>query len=114
MVAGFVVGGSTSATVLVRGIGPGLATLGVSGTLADPSFQVFNAAGAVVAANDNWGGDPDRVSAVGAQVGAFPLANPASLDSALVLSLAPGAYTVNVTGAGNSAGQALVEVYAVP
>jgi hypothetical protein len=115
LVAGFVVGGAGTdgsvKKILLRAIGPGLAALGVPGVLADPELTVANAnTGAIVAANDNWGGDAN-VATVAAQVGAFPLANPAGLDAALITSLPSGGYTANLSGPGATTGVALLEVY---
>lgn len=55
--AGFVIGGSTSRTVLIRAVGPALGAFGVTGTMVDPQLTVFNSSGNVVAANAGWGGD---------------------------------------------------------
>ncbi len=115
LVAGFVIGGAgtdgSAKKILLRSIGPGLAAFGVPGLLADPSLTVANAnTGAIIAANDNWGGDAN-VATVAAQVGAFPLANPAGLDAALVTSLPAGGYTANLSGPGATTGVALLEVY---
>jgi hypothetical protein len=115
LIAGFVVGGPANdgspKKLLVRGVGPSLAAFGVNGVVADPVVQVYHwATGAVVAQNDNWSGDA-TVAGVSAQVGAFPLAGSASLDAALVTSLAPGAYTANVNGGTNGTDVALAEIY---
>ena len=108
---GFVVGGSSARTVLVRAIGPTLGTaFGLGGAVADPRLALF-AGQTQVGANDNWGGTAALRAAFG-QVGAFELA-PASLDAALLATLQPGAYTVQVSGIGGT-GTALVEVYEVP
>lgn len=111
LTAGFVVGGNTARTVLVRAIGPGLAAFGVTGTMADPQLGLFSGSNQV-AANDNWGGDPQLTAAAGA-VGAFGIADTASKDAILLITLAPGSYTAEVRGAGGGGG-ALVEVYEVP
>ena len=62
--------------------------------------------------NDNWGGGSSLAAAF-TQVGAFALA-PDSRDAALLVTLEPGNYTVQVSGAGGTTGVALVEVYEVP
>jgi hypothetical protein len=112
LTAGFVIGGSTARTVLVRAIGPGLAPLGVTGVLPDPKLELF-AGSAVIAANDNWGGDA-QLTAVGRSVGAFAIADLAGKDAMILVTLAPGSYTTQLTGVANGSGQALVEVYEVP
>ena len=115
LMAGFVVSGRLPKRALIRAIGPGLAAFGVSGALTDPHLQLFDAAGALVASNDDWDGDAHAaaVRAAGVQAGAFALA-PASKDAALVINLLPGSYTAHVTGKGSAIGVALVEIYEVP
>jgi hypothetical protein len=110
LTVGFVVGGSGSKTVLVRAIGPTLGTFGVQGVVADPQLAVFLGANQI-ATNDNWGGGA-ALSAAFTQVGAFPLPL-SSRDAAVVATLAPGNYTVQVNGVGGTTGIALVEVYEV-
>ena len=82
--------------------------------LADPELQLFggSTASAPIAANTAWGGDA-LVSAVAASVGAFAWADSTSRDSALLVSLPPGAYTAVVSGASGDVGVSLVEVYEV-
>ncbi len=113
--AGFVIGGNTSRTVLIRAIGPGLAALGVpsASTLADPFVQLYDGASKKILENDNWGGEPKLV-AVNASVGAFAVANPASRDAMLLVTLTPGNYSAVVSGVGAAAGLAIVEVYEIP
>ena len=106
---GFVVGGLISRRVLVRAVGPTLGTaFGVQGSMADPSLIVFRGA-TQIADNNNWGGAAD-LAVVFAAVGAFALPV-ASLDAAVLLTLAPGNYTAQVRG--TAAGDVLVEVYFV-
>lgn len=114
--AGFVIGGGTSRTVLIRAIGPGLSALGInSGTLTDPQLELFNGAQQKILENDNWGGDA-QLTAAGAGVGAFALggSNLASKDAMLLVTLAPGNYTARVSGVGAASGYVVVEVYEVP
>ena len=111
--AGFVIGGSTSRRVLIRAVGPtlGNAPFNVPEVVADPQLALFSGP-TQVSANDNWGGT-SALTAAFAQVGAFPL--PAtSRDAALLVTLQPGSYTVQVNGVGGTTGVALVEVYEVP
>ncbi len=112
LTAGFVIGGSTAKTVLVRAIGPGLGVFGVPGVMTDPRLDLFNASSVRIAANDNWGGDA-QLTAAGSRVGAFEIANRQSADAMLLVTLAPGNYSAEVRGA-NGGGVALVEVYEVP
>ncbi|MCX6956119.1 MAG: hypothetical protein NTV51_28620 [Verrucomicrobia bacterium] len=112
LTAGFVIGGSTSKTVLVRAIGPGLAAFGVPGVMADPRLDLFNSNSVTIASNDNWGGDAQKVQAC-ARVGAFAIDRPGSADAMLLITLVPGSYSAVVRGA-TGGGTALVEVYEVP
>ena len=110
LIAGFIITGSISRTVLIRGIGPTLARYGVSGVLANPQLQVFQG-NTLLAQNDDWGGAA-TLAAVATQVKAFALdAN--SKDAALLLTLPPGNYTAQVSGVSNTTGVALVEIYEV-
>lgn len=109
---GFVINGTTSKRVLIRAIGPTLGVFGVSDVLTDPRLQLFQGS-ALIGENDNWGGTASLTTAF-ASVGAFPLADSTSKDAALVVTLAPGAYTVLVSGVGNTAGATLLEVYDAP
>ncbi len=111
LICGFVVTGSGSRSLLIRAIGPTLASFGVAGALADPRIEVLRAGGTTaVAANDNWDA---TLAATFASVGAFPLVN-GSRDAALVAPLAAGSYTVQVSGAANGTGEGLIEIYELP
>ncbi len=121
LTAGFVIGGATSRTVLIRAVGPtlGAAPFGVPGVVADPQMTLFSGQTAI-ATNDNWGtpvgssaASAAQLSAVFTQVGAFAL-TPNSKDAALLATLAPGNYSVQVSGVAGTTGSALVEIYEVP
>lgn len=112
LIAGFVIGGSTSKTVLIRASGPALTPFNVSGVLPDPELQLY-AASTLVDTNDGWGGDTE-IAAAAASVGAFSWGTAATPDSAILITLAPGTYTAQVSGASGDSGVALVEVYEVP
>lgn len=112
LIAGFVIAGSTSKTVLIRASGPALAPFGVQGVLADPQLQLNDSSG-IIAANLSWAGSPQIVSEAAA-VGAFTWNNTASHDAALLVTLPPGPYTAQVSGASGDTGIALIEVYDVP
>jgi beta-glucanase (GH16 family) len=113
LIAGFVVDGSSPKMVLVRASGPAIAAapFNVPGTLPDPLLQVYSGS-AVIASNRGWGGNAP-VAAAAAEVGAFAWSDPASGDSALLMTLSPGAYTAIVSGASGDTGVSLVEVYDV-
>jgi sugar lactone lactonase YvrE len=112
LIAGFVIGGSTSKTMLIRASGPALQAFGVAGFLADPELQLF-AGSTLIETNNGWGGDPEVASAA-ASVGAFAWNTPTSADSALLVTLPPGVYSAQVSGATGDSGIALVEVYEIP
>jgi len=112
LIAGFAIGGSTSRTVLVRASGPALVPFGVGGTLADPQLQLFSGS-TVIDSNNGWAGDA-QIAHTAASVGAFAWGSPSSNDSAILVTLPPGAYTAQVSGASGDTGVALVEVYEVP
>lgn len=109
--SGFVIQGSVAKNVLVRAVGPTLASLGVQGVLSTPSLTVFNSAGAVIGSNSGWetATNSAAIRQSSIQVGAFPLLE-GNGDDALLLNLAPGAYTAQVTGMSNN-GSVLIEVY---
>jgi hypothetical protein len=111
--AGFVIGGSGTRTVLIRGVGPGLAAVGVgSGFVRDPRLVLYGRGGAALNGNDDWAGTTTLRNAF-ASVGAFALPDD-SRDAALVAILPAGSYTVEVSSADNSTGLALIEVYEIP
>jgi len=109
LIGGFVIAGGP-ARVLIRGVGPELARFAVADVMVDPQITLFSG-GTVIAANDNWSGE--AVSDAAAAVGAFALPV-GSKDAALLITLAPGAYTVHLSGVAGSSGAALVEIYLVP
>jgi hypothetical protein len=129
LIAGFVIdgpsSGSTSDTVLIRAVGPTLSQQGVSGPLAATELDLYDSTGANIASNIGWGNAPtigpstvaagveQASSDVFGQVYAFALPT-GSADSAMVVTLPPGAYTAQVKGVNGASGVALVEVYSVP
>ena len=117
LTAGFVIGGATAKTVLIRAIGPGLTPLGLNGVMPDPQLTLNYTTptpAVVVASNDDWNGDL-AISQTAARIGAFAVSNSASRDAMLLITLAPGNYTAQVSPvSGTSGGTAIVEVYEVP
>lgn len=114
LIAGFSISGGASQKLLIRAVGPTLTGFGVSGALADPKLDIYQGS-TILQSNDNWGdlGGVTIISAAAASVGAFPL-GVGSRDAALLVSLFPGSYTVQVSGVGNTSGMALIEIYEVP
>lgn len=105
---GFVVTGDAPRRVLVRAVGPTLAQFSVAGVAPAPTLTVLRGA-TVLATNTRWGGEATLTAAFAA-AGAFALPG-ASADSALLLSLPPGAYTAQVID--TAGGEVLVEIYFV-
>lgn len=114
LISGLTVAGAVPKPVLVRGIGPALAGFGVESALVRPRLTVFRGT-EVLAANAGWTAaeNPLEIARAGALVGAFPLVT-GSGDTALLLELAPGNYTAQVSGPAGAGGVALLEVYEVP
>jgi hypothetical protein len=112
-IGGFVIEGSAPRTVLIRADGPVLSTFSVPNPLPDPVLTVFDSKGNVVATNAGWNTNitPSAIASAAGAVGAFALPN-LSLDSALLLTLQPGAYTAQVTSAKGNSGTVLFEAYA--
>jgi hypothetical protein len=120
--AGVVIAGSQPKQILLRAVGPTLAEFGLGGVLAQPRLTLFDQSGLVIATNTGWGHAPaagpspvaaDAMPATGAimsAVGAFPLA-PGSGDCAMVVTVPPGSYSVQVDGLNGSTGYALFEYY---
>ena len=113
---GFVIGGTTAKTVLVRVGGPALNTLyGIGGVMPDPQLQVspLSNSSTVLVLNAGWGGNT-QIAAAAASVGAYTFPSASSLDSAALVTLPPGAYTVQVNSTSGAGGTVLVEIYEVP
>jgi hypothetical protein len=114
LIGGFVVQGPAYKRMLIRAVGPTLAAFGVSNALLDPVLTVYSGQ-TIVATNDRWESDSNVAAVVKASsvTGAFNLAT-GSEDAALLVTLSPGAYTVEVSGKNNLEGVALLEIYEVP
>jgi uncharacterized delta-60 repeat protein len=108
LISGFVLAGDTAQRVLLRGVGPGLAAFGATNVVADPSVSLFDATGYELGGNDNWVSSVLAISGTARRVGAFAL-TPGSMDAAVLATLPPGAYTVQLRG--GTAGNALLEIY---
>jgi hypothetical protein len=111
LIGGFIIQGPVPKTVVIRAIGP---SLPLAGALSDPVLELHDATGATIAANDNW-----RTTQVGGLLTssqsidliASMLAPSNDAESAILVTLNPGAYTAVVHGANNSTGIAVVEAY---
>jgi hypothetical protein len=116
MIGGFIVQGTGPKTVIIRAIGPSLTQYGVPNVLANPTLELHNGTGALIASNDNWqntiiGGiiTSDQVGAI--QNSGHVPKQPS--ESAIIATLPPGNYTAIVRGVNSTTGVALVEVYAL-
>ena len=106
MIAGFIVSGSQSKTIIVRALGPTLGSYGVANALNDPMLELHDSSGATIATNDDW-----QTGSQASQISSSGYAPTNSNEPALIATLPAGAYTAIVRGYNNSTGVALVEVY---
>jgi hypothetical protein len=116
MIGGLIVGGNNAdgkATVLVRAIGPSLTGSGLQGVLPDPTLELHDANGATMATNDNWKVNDQTQQSQEAAVKSTTIPPANDLESAILATLSPGAYTAVVQGKNGGTGVALVEVYNV-
>jgi hypothetical protein len=107
MIGGFIINGNAPKKVAMRGIGPTLTGLGISGALTDPILELRDASGALLFQNDNWQDEPTQA----AQLTTLGLAPQSPSESAIVATLLPGAYTAIVAGKNGGTGVGLAEVY---
>lgn len=108
LIAGFVIAGDSPKQVLIRGIGPGLAyQFDLTGVLADPRLTIYTSSGAEIQNNDDWDAS---LAPTFSRLGAFDLED-GSKDAALLIELAPGVYTAQLSGANNGTGEGLIEIY---
>jgi outer membrane protein assembly factor BamB len=111
MIGGFILGGGGGSThVAIRGIGPSLAGLGLTGVLADPTLELHDGNGTLVVANDNWQDDPNTAS----QLQFHNLAPTDANESGIYATLVPDLYTAILAGKNGGTGIGLVEVYNIP
>jgi hypothetical protein len=104
--------GNASKRLLIRASGPALTAFGVSGVVDDPFLSVLNGQ-TLLQSNDDWNISDATLNTAITAVGAFPFPS-LSRDAAVLLTLAPGNYTAQVTTKSGSTGVALIEVYDEP
>jgi hypothetical protein len=114
MIGGFIVQGTGAKRVIVRAIGPSLTQYGVPNTLANPTLELHDGTGALIASNNNWattimGGIITANQVHEIQASGYVPGD--GLESAIIAELPAGNYTAIVRGVNNTTGVALVEVY---
>ena len=107
LIGGFIIGGSTPKKVVINARGPSLTGQGVAGALANPTLTLVPASGPAIV-NDDWQSAPNA-----AEISALGLAPPSPLESSILVTLDPGAYTAIVSGVGGGTGVGIVEVFEV-
>jgi YVTN family beta-propeller protein len=109
LIGGFVIQGSGPQTVAIVGTGPSLAAYGIANPLANPTLTLMRSSDqAMLATNDDWGSASNA-----SQISASGFAPSNALESAILVTLQPGAYTAILSGVGNTTGIGVVAVYAV-
>jgi hypothetical protein len=110
LIVGFVVSGTGSRNLIIRGLGPALAQLGIPNALTDPSLAL-RAGNNLIQFNDDWGGDPTVAAEFAAAgLGSLPAG---SKDAALLVTLPAGVYTVQLSPARGQVGIGSIEIYEV-
>jgi hypothetical protein len=104
-IGGFIITGTAPKRVLIRAIGPSLTGFGIPNVLADPVLELHGPGAFATLTNDNW----KHTQATEIEGTGIPPTN--DLESAIVGTLAPGAYTAIMRGSGDASGVGLVEVY---
>ena len=106
LIGGLIIGAGDSPIIVLRAIGPSLASSGITNPLLDPTLELHDGNGAVIASNDDW--KIPQIQAVRATL----LAPTDDRESAIVHPfLSPGNYTAIVRGKNNTTGVAVVDAY---
>ena len=114
LIAGFIIQGTFPKSVIIRALGPELTQYGVPNALANPTLELHNGGGLLIASNDNWvrtiiGGIITQNQVRDIINSGYAPSN--GLESAIIADLPPGNYTAIVRGFNDTVGAALVEVY---
>jgi PKD repeat protein len=113
LIAGFIVTGNAPRNIVLRAIGPSIKSNGqpVPGTLQDPTLELHDGTGALIAKNDNWKTDDATGKSQQTAIQGTSLPPSDDRESAILKMLSPGQYTAIVRGKGNTTGIAVVEAY---
>jgi hypothetical protein len=103
LIGGFILTGTQAKKVIVRAIGP---SLPLAGVLGDPTLELHDGSGTLIASNDNWMNAPNKQEIIDSTI-----APTNDMEAAILMSLDPGAYTAIVSGVNNRTGIGLVEAY---
>jgi hypothetical protein len=107
MIGGFVINGQAPKQVAIVGTGPSLAAFGIANPLADPTLTLVRSSDqATIATNDNW-----QAASNAAALTASGFAPSDALESAILVTLNPGAYTAILSGVGGGTGVGVIGVY---
>jgi hypothetical protein len=114
LIGGFIIRGTETKRVIIRAIGPELSRYGVPNALTNPTLELHDSAGALIASNNNWGttiiGGIITMNQVRDIINSGHAPGD-GLESAIIADLSPGNYTAILRGLNNLTGIALVEVY---
>jgi hypothetical protein len=112
MIGGFILGGGAGGSkIMARALGPSLAQSGISNVLGNPMLEIHDGNGSLIGTNDNWKIDDQTGQSQEAQVRATTIPPGNDLESAIVTSLTPGAFTIIVAGKDGGTGVGVVEIY---
>lgn|GEM_PF-2165501 len=113
LIAGFVIGGQSPVTLLIRGLGPTLSSFGVTGVMTDPKLELFSGS-TLIDSNDNWSqsASATQIAVLSAQLGIPLPAN--SKDAAILATLQPGLYSAILSGVNSTTGVGLIDLNQVP
>jgi hypothetical protein len=107
-IGGFILGGADNGPdLIIRAIGPSLSNLGVSNALSDPTLELRDGNGMLIAFDDNWQDDPVQAT----QIKAAGFVPQNVLESAIAITLSPAPYTAIIAGKNGITGVGLVEIY---
>lgn len=105
MIGGFIIYGDLPKKIILRAIGPSLASFGIVDAMPNPELRLYDSTGSIVGYNDDWRSDQRQI------IEATGLAPSDDREAAIVVTLPPGAYTASVSDANDNSGVALFDLY---